>query len=325
MSKEIPYLGSPPPPSKKPGLVPTVVAYLIIALIVFATIGLIISRSLSRISDMATHTRDTILPEVFEKQRTAVNLERLGRFAETVYRAQDPDIRREYKLAARILSQDSVFGAPKVNHQVVGAYRDIDKIARLRDEQELLVSQSDAILFDFTPGNRHATGLLGMQHGNRLTDLVFLIGKARNIHSMQAFKTEFASLSDSLRPASPGQTKAVAQAREFVRLRTLEIQLEERCKELWTGVNTRLEKMANNLSIKAATTADSRFTKIASEANRAMFTGLLAITVLTLSMAILIYFAHRDIVVPIIRYVRRLETMGKNDKDAPFPGPDCAK
>ena len=319
MSKEQLNAARPPSFREKPGLVPTVVAYLVIALIVFTTIGLVISRSLSRISTMATETRDTILPEVFEKQRTAVNLERLGRFAETVYRANDPEIRREYKLAARILSQDSVFGDPEVNRQVVEAYRDIDKIARLRYEQSLLNARSDTILFDFNPGNRYSAALLDLPQGNRMTDLLFLLGKARNMDSMNSFKSEFTQLAGTLKPVTPVQVKALAQAGEYVRLRDLDVRLEYRCRGLWTNVNTNLEAMADNLSIHAAGTADKRFTLIAAEADRALYTGLLAIGVITLAMGILIFFAHRDIVVPIIRCVRKLDKSGAGEEDAPMP------
>ena len=319
MSKEQLYAGSPPPPRKKPGLVPTVVAYLVIALIVFTTIGLIISRSLTRISTMAKETRDTILPEVFEKQRTAVNLERLGRFAETVYRAHDPEIRREYKLAARILSQDSVFGDPEINRQVVEAYRDIDKIARLRYEQSLLDTRADTILFDFNPGNRYSAALLDLALGNRMTDLLFLLSKARDMNSLKAFKGEFTQLAGTLTPAAPVQEEALTQAGEYVRLRERDVQTEYRCRDLWSKVNANLESMADNLSAHAAGAADKRFTRIAAEADRAMYTGLLAMTTITLAMTVLIFFAHRDIVVPIIRCVRRLEKPGAGGMDAPLP------
>jgi signal transduction histidine kinase/CheY-like chemotaxis protein len=319
MNKEERYSAGPQLPRRKPGLVPTVVAYLVIALIVFTTIGLVISRSLSRISSMAKETRDTILPEVFEKQRTAVNLERLGRFAETVYRAHDPEIRREYKLAARILSQDSVFGDFRVNRQVVGAYRDIDKIARLRYEQSLLATRSDTILFDFNPGNRHSAALLDLAMGNRMTDLLFLLSKARDLNSLNAFRAEFRQLAETLRPVTPAQAKALAQAEEFFRVRERDIQLEYQCRQLWTTVNASLESMADSLSAHAASAADKRFTRIAAEADRALYTGLLAIATITLAMTVLIFFAHRDIVVPIIRCVRRLEESGTGEDSAPMP------
>ena len=91
---------------KKPGLLPTIGAYCGIALIAILTIGLIFARSLSDITTIAADTRDNVLPAIISRQRTAVNLERLGRFAETVHRSDNARIRRQFAMAARILSQE---------------------------------------------------------------------------------------------------------------------------------------------------------------------------------------------------------------------------
>ena len=303
------------PLSGKPGLVPTVVAYHIIAMIVLMIIGLMISQSLLRISSLATDTRDAVLPEVFDKQRTAVNLERLGRFAETVYRSHNPQIRREYRLAARILSQDSVFGEAEVSRQVVDAYSDIQSIAELRDEQDDVTVRAESLFFEFAPGSVLSRALLSLPDGERLAHTLFLVSRAADRNTLGALKADFGQRAAAQPSPSPSQRTALGQADMYIRLRERDVTLEKRCEMLWRHANTTLEQVASNLSVDAAATADRRFTDIAAEAGRAIQTGLLAAGVLTLAMGILIYFLHRDIVVPILRCVRGLNRIGRGERD----------
>ncbi|MEF2231715.1 MAG: ATP-binding protein [Pseudodesulfovibrio sp.] len=319
MSKETRRPGRIEPLNGKPGLVPTVVAYHIIALVVVTTIGLMISQSLLRISSLATDTRDAVLPEVFDKQRTAVNLERLGRFAETVYRSEDPGVRREYRLAARILSQDSVFGEAAVSRQVVDAYHDIQTIAELRDKQADLVTRADALFFDFAPGAALTRDLAALPGGAGLAHTLFLASKARSVETLAALRIDFATRRAVLAGLSPGQRAALGQATLFLSLRERDLAIENRCTELWRRVNTNLEQVASSLSVDAAAIADRRFTDIAAEAGRAIQTGLLAMGFMALAMGILVYFAHRDIVIPILRCVRGLNRVGRGERDIDLP------
>ncbi|MDD3312444.1 ATP-binding protein [Pseudodesulfovibrio sp.] len=303
----------------KPSLVPTMVAFHLIALIILATIGLVISRSLTRIGALATDTRDVVLPEVFVKQRTAVNLERLGRFAETVYQADDPRIRREYRLAARILTQDSVFGEPEVNRQVVDAYRDIEAVATLRDEQDNKRRQADILFLDFAPGGARLAPLLSLPHGGDMANTLFLASRARVIETLTALKAEFDQAAKASHAAGTARA-ALDQAGAYLDLRMQDLRIEKRCRLLWLHVNTTLEQVAGNLSVEAATTADSRFTAIAAEAGRAIHTGILAVAVLALAFGVFICFIHRVIVVPILRCVRGLDLIGKGERDITLPG-----
>jgi len=307
------------PASDKPGLVPTVVAYHIIALVVVVIIGLMISQSLLRIGSLATNTRDTVLPEVFDKQRTAVNLERLSRFAETVYQSEDPQIRREYRLAARILSQDSVFGEAAISRQVVDAYRDIQSIAELRDEQARIITRADVLFFDFAPGAPLAEALASLPGSAQLAHPLFLASKTHSLETMAALRTDFTARAAAVTSPTKVQSSALSQAAEYLDLHERDVVIETRCAMLWKRVNTALEQVASNLSIDAAATADSRFTEIATEAGRATQTGLLAVGFMALAMGILVYFAHRDIVIPILRCVRGLNRVGLGERDIKLP------
>jgi len=304
----------------KPGLVPTVAAYQVIMLVVLTTIGIVMANAMKRISDLATNTRDEVLPAVVERQRTAVNLERLGRFAETVYSSKNPRLRRQYKLAAHILSQDSVFEDDhNINRQVVDAFHDIEKIAQLRSKQDRDQTVADNILLSFAPGSDNAKGLLALKQGQRIGQMLTQADKTLSRSDLSDINSEFEKLVNGHSGASEQAVASIAKTRSFLAHRKAILETNSQCETLWNRVNISLEQMADNLSINAAAKADTRFTQIANEARHAIMTGLAAACALLLALAILLYFAHRDIVVPIIRCVQGLDKVARGDKELDLP------
>ncbi|WP_419787365.1 ATP-binding protein [Pseudodesulfovibrio sp.] len=305
--------------SSKPSLLPTMAAFHIIALIIIVVIGVVIFRSLNSISVLATDTRDTVLPEVLAKQRTAVNLERLGRFAGIVYRTHDPAERRKYRLAARVLTQDSAFEAAEINRKVVDAYRDISGIAELRDQQAQIRARENTLLLDFAPDSQLAKGLQELPEGNILVHNIFLVSRAQSLETLTAFKGEFKKNANATANVSGMIARALQRGEEYLELREQNLRIDKRCEMLWRRVNTYLEQVSGNLSVEAATTADKRFTAIAGNAEGVIRTGLLAVVLLTLAIGFLLYFLHRDIVVPILSCVRGLNRIGRGERDISLP------
>lgn len=304
----------------KPGLVSTTGAYCVVALILILTIGLVVTDSLKDISSVATHTRDNVLPAIIARQRTAVNLEKMGRFAEIVYRSHDHRARRQYKLAAYLLSQDSVFEEdPTLNKQVITAYKAIEEIADLRDEQEAICKRCSFILFDFLPDTHQGKILWAVPGGNRLMDLMFLADKAETPETLTALREEFTRLTQSMDSSSPNTASVITDATELFDNREKSHAMDISTEQRWRKVNILLEEMSANLSMNAAVTADERFTTIVEEADRAMRTGLLAAGALMLALLVLLFFAQRDIVVPIIRYVQGLDRIGQGERDIDLP------
>jgi len=308
------------PIKKKPGLVPTVGAYFVIAFIAIMTIGLVVSRSLSDITSLATDTRDKVLPAIIDRQRTAVNFERLGRFAETVYRSDNARIRRQYKLAARILSQDSVFEEDdNVNREVVDAYHHIETIANLRNKQERADDHSVALILQFTPGKPATDTMLSLRQGRDMIGLLFSADKARDLDTLSALEEEFAMLAAKVNTTSSNAAAALKDASHLFTQRKIALEASQACAKLWLQVNQSLEQLADNLSINAAVTANDRFTIIVKKADQAMQTGMLAIGALIVALLIFLTLSKRDIVAPIIRYVQGLDTLGQGEKDLNLP------
>lgn len=309
-----------PSHKRKPALVPTIGAYCIVTLLAILAIGLVVSRSLSDITSLATNTRDEVLPAIFSRQRTAVNLERLGRFAETIYRSDDARIRRQYKLAAHILSQDSVFEDDnRVNLAVMDAYRDIEKIARLRNTQEQANNRSIALILQFSPGNAASDAMLRLKHGKEMIALLHTADKAKGLTALFELEEKFSALAKMSGASSQVETTALKDAHHFFTQRKTVFSANDVNKELWQGINDSLELLAGNLSLSAAFTADDSFTVIAKKADQAMLTSMLAGGALILALLVFLFLAQRDIVAPIIRYVQGLDEFGRGKKGLDLP------
>lgn len=304
---------------KKPGLVPTAGAYFAAALLLLFIIGIITSNSLVTISNLATNTRDEVLPAIMNQQRTAMNLERMGRFADIVYFSDNPDIRRKYKLAAKILSQDSVFGGnPQVNGNVIEAYGDIEAIADLRNQQDEACSGCQNTLHVFSPGSSGAEALLSIENGQRLVRLIYLSTNAQDRNQLDQVTQEFSQIVGG-QTVSAQIVPYIEQANDLFRSLEERLILQQKAHEKWTQVTTFLDALPSNLSVEAAITADDRFTLIDTEAGTTIRIVIATVFVLLVALFILLYFAQRDIVAPIMEYVHGLNRISRGDRDVALP------
>jgi len=309
-----------PKQHNKSGLLPTIGMYCIVALLLLLMIALVVSQSLSSISSMATATRDEVLPAIVDRQRTAINLERMGRFAEIVHRSEDSRIRRQYKLAARILSQDSIFESEAaLNRSVVDAYRDIATMSKLLDNQDELEKQCDRILFEFMPGTDNARSFLELADGKEMIQLLFQADKTESLNSLNEFSNKFTQLAHRTAPPSTQRQNAINQAYSLLATHSERLLAAQTIKEVWTRINTSLESLTANLSINAASTADDRFTSIAEEAEHATRNGLFVVAGLFIALFTLLFFLQRDIVTPIMRYVQGLDRIARGERHLNLP------
>lgn len=269
-----------------------------------------ISLSLTNISKLATDTRDNVLPSVVNHQRTAINLERLGRFAETIHRADDAKIRRQYKLAARILSQDSVFeedGA--LNREVMDTYNSIEQLATMRDQETRSRANSDQLLHSFTSGNPTGKAMLSLARGRLMLSLLFQADKTNTLDDLNNLEKEFTALANATVTVSKKQAAAIRTAHQFLTQCRTTLEIANIGNMLWLQIHDSLENLSGNLTTSAAITANNRFTTITQTADKAMQTTLVAAGVLLLALLILLFLTHRDIVQPILLYVRGIDDL----------------
>ncbi|QJB55007.1 ATP-binding protein [Pseudodesulfovibrio sp. zrk46] len=300
----------------KPRLIPTIGLYSVIALIFLFIIGLVMSRSLAEIGSMAEESRDVLLPSILDRQRTAINLERMGRFAEIVYRTETPRVRRQYKLAARILSQDSIFEKDMtINRQVVDAYHDVETMARILDNQDEIIARCNTILLGFMPGSDNSAELLKMPNGKEMISLLFLSDKATNLTTLEEFKVRFVQLTKESKTTTTRKNQALDDAYTLFSLLQERLTTKHTTQKLWTRINNSLEGLSANLSVNAASTADTIFTSIVDEANTSMRHSILAAASLFGALLVMLFFTQRDIVTPIMNYVHGLDRIAQGDRD----------
>jgi len=307
-------------PKKKPGLVPSTGLYGAIALILILALGLLMTDSLSKISRLATSTRDHVLPAVLNRQRTAVNLERLGRFAEIVYRSEDARIRRQYKLAARILANDSIFeNNEKLNAKVMLAYREIELISDLRDEHDALKAQYDRLLFEFVPGTAYNAELHQTSLGAEVITLIARADRAKDLAELNKLQETLNAIVERHGGMSASTAGAVDAAKRLFNLHHEVLIIDKSAEGFWKQVNGSLDMVTANLSAEAAISADDSFTFIAEKADEAMYTSLIAATALMATLLALLCFVQRNIVSPIIRSIEGLNKVSKGKRELSLP------
>lgn len=296
----------------KPSLIRTTCIYLLVAFTVIIAIGLLGLQSLSEISSLATSTRDEIMPAILDRQRTILNLEKMERFAESIYRSADPATRRRHKLAAHILSQDSIFENDKaLNLKVLDAYREIEALATLRQQQDILVAKGDQALM----------GLMAAPPMKReMASILHAVSGADTASDLRELEERFRKASTKADGNVVLSQEVLLLAKELFSARKDYVGLNRETDRRWTQVRETLGTVSANLSATATMTANDRFTLIAHEAEEATRNGQMAAAALFVLIIILVFFQQRDIVAPILRYVQRLRQMGTTDtKDSPLP------
>ncbi len=320
------------------------------AFAVAATLTTLILLGLSVIAILAFHdinataleTRNDVLPVILERQRTAVNLERLGQFGEIVLTSTDPKRRRENLLNARILSQNAAFETDPVIHQTVkSAFQTISYLAHTRDDidqdQTSVSEDLDALAafhdaFKLEIEQRPADARL------RATQLLNLIGQARfllakadadlRIATLASLKAQSNIIDKEIRAEAAGISgytslknlpDILAKTEKAIWLKETIIRRDGLAANAWKHAWEQLNIAANNLSMDAANITSERFSAIAAESDHGM---TIALVVLGGVVGVILLFGltlNRLIIQPIIEVTRSLERASQTP-DLRLPG-----
>ncbi|MFP4517494.1 MAG: response regulator, partial [Desulfovibrionales bacterium] len=332
----------------KPGLVPATLFFTFAALVLMAVIVFYVWSSLTNISDIAIDTRDHLLPRVIERQRTAINLERLGRFGMIVYTTPDPQVRRETRLSAQILAQDADFeSSTKVHETVWNYYVAVRNIAEVRDDQDLMRDR----VWEFVTRGEDLSRLAdkandlsrnaGMGIHSRIMDITKLIQDCRLLLSaipaitsseeLHIVEQEFINLrreisrrisrfSDSdlfplLSPIPPLLSRL-----ETVFLYQDEIiRAEHSASVLWRESRLALEEVADRISMDAAVRASERFAAIVMDAEHSKNVTIFGLFLAALVVVTFSYFARRHVLKPILTATRGLDSISHKRRSVTLP------
>jgi len=317
-----------------PALIPTLTLYVVIATVLLCGLAVIVGSSLTTISTLATDTRDSLLPSIVERQRTSLNLERLGRFALTVYMTNIPSERRKARLAAHILAQDAVFETnPVVSHKIQQAYKSIKHIASLRNEQIRLRKEIRNSELQLRHLDHSDTPYLAPQSSHPQKEvhklwhsamyILFNLSEVRSPTRLDLVRREFDTIVGKLKASDNSHDfldiLERLQAETLFTMRQEVISLNARCTALWTELDRSLEETSATISTTTSLTASDRFTIISEEAESGIRSSVVATLVFLGTLAILLLIIHKDVLVPIVRSVNALATAGRERKPVRLP------
>lgn len=332
----------------KPRLVPVVAVIGGMVVLFLALALLLIGKSLSGIVNLATDTRHRHLPEVLERQRTAINVERLGRFGEIILSTDDPARRRSTRLAAQILAQDSAFeNDPQVHGMAWDAFGSIREIAAMRDRQAgereavaARVDQSSGLIETLKALRRSTspesaremlavTSLLGI--AQEIRHLLQRAAGADTVEELALIKDDFTRQQAAFKAGAslPAAGTLQSMSREleaavdglgavFPAMATV-LEQETRCRVLWQETLAVLQELTDMLSVDAAATASDRMTDIESAALGVKNAGYVVIVFFMLLLVVLVILFRQHIVAPVIHASRGLERVRSGTSPVSIP------
>jgi len=294
------------------GLMPIAMRYLSLICLLMILTGLLIGHALFSIHTLSEDTRDNVLKSVSDNLRTAVNLERLSRFAQILYRSNDPEERRRYMLAAHVLSQDATFdGTPSmasIAHSVATRMRTIHA---LRGEQHELMTHAADSFEEFArmSGRRDRTPALKL--------------------GLKALRTQdsedLAIIAEKLmlhtESGNPGlDRKRATPLRTMVKHLRESAALGGRIDEMWTEISSTLDTNVGKISTRTVSTASDRFTVIAEKSKQTLAIGAACFLIILAGLGMVVLLVRRDILRPILNSVSILDQVQRGDIPERFPG-----
>lgn len=245
--------------------------------------------------------------------------------------------RRNTRLAAQILAQDSAFERDPLVHGMVWAtFGSIRKIAAMRNirdtNQEIITVQKQRCaemidelqLLNKSSLSRNVdspafVSLVG--NLNAMLHLLSMADTASTLEELDALNRAFTTYRDAAhrmieesvyresRAGIPLKTAELNRLEQAFDARAAVLQNDIQCDALWRDSLSKLEELTDKLSLGAAAKASGRMLEIKAAAMGIKKAGLLVIIGLMLLMTLLILLFRRYIVQPIINASKGLEAV----------------
>ncbi|MGE4299184.1 MAG: ATP-binding protein [Desulfovibrionaceae bacterium] len=314
---------------RKPGLLPVMGVVAGVFTVLCAGFGLVMLNEMIHIRDLAVQTRDTVLPQVLDRQRTAMNMERLARFGEVVYVTRDAAMRRKARLAAQVIGYETVFESNvPVRDIAQGVFAAIEAVASFRDRQEearqamhKATDGLDAFIRSVSLArqgwpasvrdNPHVETVL-RHYGELLLVLKDAVESDDLAHVDQLHATFL-----DIRRKLGVLNGEMARARLPLAVGGAEVLLDKACDvfilqrgvldngvkaaAVWARAVEQLADISSHMSTDAAAIAANRFTDIATNADRAKAVGAASVAGAIVLAMLFGYVVYRLIFTPIMR------------------------
>ena len=315
-----------------------------VVLLILGVVGWMSLVSLADIVKSADESRDVHIPDILARQRSAMNVERLGRFGETIFHSADSSVRRSSRLKARILMQDLAFEPQSATHsEAQKVFKGISAIARIRDKQDALrgevralergvadlVVAADVVRVGRLGGSdRQGLGhaVTSLSEAWRTLDQV-LHGDGDGADALASamdgrFEAAAASLAKVSRIDGPERLRARlasarADAAKAVELYRGVLEYDAEASALWTDITAKLEKLADSIATDAGLRAATMAGDIAEQAGRVRQVELVLNGVLVSLLLLLAWVFKRHVLDPILAVTRSLDAVHAGNRAVP--------
>ncbi len=340
MQQRVPQ-GPGPRPRRRVRLTRAGLLTIAFVLAVLTFVALVSHDTLTRIATSARQSREVLIPDILARQRSAMNIERLGRFGEIIFQAKDPAVRRSNRLTARILMQDLAFEPESATHaEAQKVFKGISTIARLRDRQDALraeaaglerglgelVAAVDMLRLERPgAGDRAAMGgvLQALNAAWRELD-VLLRAPAEDFAARRGaldglFDAAAAHLADlggagardlgaRLAEARTGAARAVAMQAEV-------LDVDAEAAALWAEISAKLDRLADSIATDAGLRAVTMAEDIKVQADRVGTVSYAMTGTLCALLVLLVWVFRRHVMGPILAVTRALEAVHAGNRD----------
>lgn len=316
-------------------------------LFVLAVLGVVGWLSMTTLSDIvlsAHQSRDVHIPDILDRQRSAMNVERLGRFGETIYHSTDASIRRSNRLAARILMQDLAFEPKSATYaEAQKIFKGISSIARIRDRQDALrrdilglersvghlVTAVDVVRVNRLGGlDRLALSraLAALNDAWRQLDLLLHSTSGKAKPTGEAILNQFAAAATHLDAVSgidgPERLRVRLAAVHDNAVRAVElndriVEQDAEAAALWDDIKARLDKLADSIATDAGLRAATMAEGIADQAERVRMVGTILNGILIAVIVLLAWVFRQHVLGPILAVTRSLDAVHAGSRDIP--------
>ena len=312
---------------RKPRLVPVLALFATIAAGLGATAAFVLLKVQYDILQLANHASQTLLPDIQDQVRTALNLERLKVFGEVVRSSPEPRERREALLALRILAMNTIYEKDVfTSDQINRVYRLAERMAAYRTRQDAALQSIHDHLAEFhanidetsaTPSAGHLLPGTDSLHDllpNLYRLLHATLSNPRSPAARQAFKTLEQELARwPVLDTNPG----LDRIRPLLQWQQVIFNTEDELNSTWMAARAIIDHLSQNTSIAAAVSASEGSAEIADHAKSAMILVAVAMSGLILLFAAGVYFMRWTVVKPIIRVTRNLEQVRATQQPVP--------
>ncbi len=272
-----------------------------LAVVGLAALGLVILSTQDDIRQSAIHTRDSVLPQVLDQQRTLTGLERLARLGETALHAADAAIRHDNRLAASILAHEPIFKQyPAVREAVQNGYAAIEAVdAKLTKSDALYknaLAQIHHIHKALPSQNAEEQSLLALFESQTLTCLAAPFAQQCQGEVLEEYAARF---------QPPVDRMALEMAAAVKEMRVMYNQ----ARSDWEAAKMELEAAAASLSTDFSDLASSQFTQIADAAKAGQIASAASIAAVAGLFGLLAFFAKRRVLRPIMLATHKLKQL----------------